>query len=226
MQDTVTGDYYRADHLLEGHLEKLVASKETPADIKTKAEATLPLVDGMSGDKAVLWACMQVCVCLLPRDCLATRPHPLSPIRPVFSGIRCQVARGKRRQPHHGACRLQPDVSDIHWSHGPRQRVSLSCSHPPRAALTLWCTSASSVPRQPRAFSRILSACSSSTTEKCRSLRLRLATHSVMRSAPALACCVSGMCLCLMEHSFPICITLMVIAHRAESSSWPRSSTL
>lgn len=55
-------EFYRADHLLEGHLERLIAAKDTPADLKAKAEATLPLVDGMSGDKDTLWAVMQVCV--------------------------------------------------------------------------------------------------------------------------------------------------------------------
>lgn len=68
VQDTVTGEYYRADHLLEGHLEKIIAVKDTPADVKKKAETTLPLVDGMSGDKDKLWATMQV------RSSLKIRP--------------------------------------------------------------------------------------------------------------------------------------------------------
>lgn len=223
----MTGDYYRADHLLEGHLEKLVASKDTPADMKKKAEATLPLVDGMSGDKAVLWACMQVCWSLLSGSLPVATVHQLSPVRPVPSGIWCQVARGKGRQPDHGACRLQPHVSDLHWPHGPRQRVGLGwlrCTLPRACRANPLYTTDSSVPRQPRAFSPTLSVCSSSTTEKCRSLRLRLATRSVTRSAPALACCVSGKC--LSQHPFFLYTALMVVAHRTESSSWPRSSTL
>lgn len=60
VQDTVTAEFYRADHLLEGHLERLIEAKDTPADVKAKAEHYLPLVDGLSGDKDALWAVMQV----------------------------------------------------------------------------------------------------------------------------------------------------------------------
>jgi glycyl-tRNA synthetase len=59
VQDTVTGEFYRADHLMEGHLEKLIAAKDTPADVRRRAEDLLPMIDGMSGDKDRLWATMQ-----------------------------------------------------------------------------------------------------------------------------------------------------------------------
>ncbi|KNC85111.1 glycyl-tRNA synthetase [Sphaeroforma arctica JP610] len=58
-QDTVTGENYRADHLLEAVLEKLIEAKDTPSELREKARTTIPLVDGLSGDKENLWRVMQ-----------------------------------------------------------------------------------------------------------------------------------------------------------------------
>eukprot|EP00124_Ichthyophonus_hoferi_P000776 Ihof_evm3s32 gene=Ihof_evmTU3s32 len=59
IQDTVTKEFYRADHLLEAALEKVIASKESTNEQKDDARNTLPQVDGMSGDQPALWKEMQ-----------------------------------------------------------------------------------------------------------------------------------------------------------------------
>eukprot|EP01134_Creolimax_fragrantissima_P003720 CFRG3720T1 len=57
-QDTVTGENFRADHLLEAELERLLEGKDTPSELRERARVTLPLVDGLSGDKENLWRVM------------------------------------------------------------------------------------------------------------------------------------------------------------------------
>lgn len=47
IQDTVTGECYRLDHLIKLHLEKKLADKKTSADEKAKINTSLTRLDGM-----------------------------------------------------------------------------------------------------------------------------------------------------------------------------------
>jgi len=48
VKDTKTGECFRADHLIEAHLEKLLADKKTSEDMKKEIESLLPKIDGFS----------------------------------------------------------------------------------------------------------------------------------------------------------------------------------
>ncbi|ESO87782.1 hypothetical protein LOTGIDRAFT_145967 [Lottia gigantea] len=48
VEDLKNGECFRADHLIEAHLEKLIADKKTPEDVKEEAKKMMPMIDGMS----------------------------------------------------------------------------------------------------------------------------------------------------------------------------------
>ncbi|UJR15719.1 hypothetical protein I4U23_002654 [Adineta vaga] len=48
IKDIKTGECFRADHLIEGHLEKLLQTKEISDEQKTTIERLLPLIDSMN----------------------------------------------------------------------------------------------------------------------------------------------------------------------------------
>lgn len=48
VKDVNTGECYRADHLIEAHLEKLLTDKKLSAEQKAEAESYLRVVDNMS----------------------------------------------------------------------------------------------------------------------------------------------------------------------------------
>jgi len=57
VRDVKTGDCYRADHLLENHLEKLMASKKCSGEKKTEYEAVVRQIDNYKKDE--LWELIQ-----------------------------------------------------------------------------------------------------------------------------------------------------------------------
>ncbi|KAJ8311791.1 hypothetical protein KUTeg_010659 [Tegillarca granosa] len=50
VKDMKTGECFRADHLIEAHLEKILADKKTQAEKKDEIRSLMPLIDGMSKD--------------------------------------------------------------------------------------------------------------------------------------------------------------------------------
>lgn len=48
VKDVKTGECFRADHLIEGHIEKVLADKKIAEDLKKELEALLPKIDGFS----------------------------------------------------------------------------------------------------------------------------------------------------------------------------------
>ena len=48
-KDTVTGDCYRADHLIEANLEALINDKATPENVKKEIKDLLPIVENLTG---------------------------------------------------------------------------------------------------------------------------------------------------------------------------------
>jgi glycyl-tRNA synthetase len=48
VKDVKTGDCFRADHLIEGHFEKMLSDKKLPEAIKSEIKSILPKIDGFS----------------------------------------------------------------------------------------------------------------------------------------------------------------------------------
>eukprot|EP00123_Amoebidium_parasiticum_P007460 comp18137_c0_seq1/m.18868 comp18137_c0_seq1/g.18868 ORF comp18137_c0_seq1/g.18868 comp18137_c0_seq1/m.18868 type:complete len:675 (-) comp18137_c0_seq1:258-2282(-) len=86
VQDKVTKDYYRADHLLEGALEKVLEAKDTPADKREEARVAIAQVDGISGDQAALWAEMQKWQVKSPEGNETTEPVAFNLMFPTSIG--------------------------------------------------------------------------------------------------------------------------------------------
>lgn len=51
VRDAKTGDFFRADHLLEAALEKRVADPATPAELRVECEHILAQIDGYNGEQ-------------------------------------------------------------------------------------------------------------------------------------------------------------------------------
>lgn len=51
VRDAKTGDFFRADHLLEAALEKRVADPATPAELRAECEHILAQIDGYDGEQ-------------------------------------------------------------------------------------------------------------------------------------------------------------------------------
>lgn len=64
VRDVKTGDCYRADHLLEGHLEKLMTSKKTSQEKKDEYKKVISQVDNYK--KEELWELIQKYECKAP----------------------------------------------------------------------------------------------------------------------------------------------------------------
>jgi len=64
VRDVETGDCYRADHLLEGHLEKLLLSKKVKEEKKNEYKKVLSQVDNYKKDE--LWELLQKYECKAP----------------------------------------------------------------------------------------------------------------------------------------------------------------
>lgn len=64
VRDVKTGDCYRADHLLEGHLEKLIAHKKTSTEKKKEYQIVMNQVDNYKRDE--LWELIQKYECKAP----------------------------------------------------------------------------------------------------------------------------------------------------------------
>lgn len=50
VKDLKNGECFRADHLIEAHLEKLLSDKKTPQNTKNEIKDLMPKIDGMSKD--------------------------------------------------------------------------------------------------------------------------------------------------------------------------------
>jgi len=64
VRDVKTSDCYRADHLLEGHLEKLMLAKKTSAEKKAEYQKVLNQIDNYKKDE--LWELIQKYECKAP----------------------------------------------------------------------------------------------------------------------------------------------------------------